>query len=95
MVLLFTSILTAFCRGILVSSSALFTSLTLKAAKFFNSFGRVKRQSQVWWSAEVEKAVSERRNTFAVARRSDEDCQAYISASRHASSVIANAKAEV
>ena len=39
--------------------------------------------------------VSERRKAFAAAHRSDEDCQAYISASRHASSVIAKAKTEV
>ena len=45
-------------------------------------------------SAEVEEAVSERRKTFATAHRSDEDRQAYISASRRASSVIAKAKAE-
>ena len=39
-------------------------------------------------------AVSERRKAFAAAHRSDEDRQAYISASRSASSVIAKAKAE-
>ena len=38
--------------------------------------------------------VSERCKAFAAAHRSDEDCQAYISASRRASSVIAKAKAE-
>ena len=38
--------------------------------------------------------VSERRKAFAAAHRSDEDRQAYISASRRASSVIAKAKAE-
>ena len=38
--------------------------------------------------------VRERRKTFAAAHRSDEDRQAYISASRRASSVIAKAKAE-
>ena len=42
----------------------------------------------------MEEAVSERRKAFAAAHRSDEDCQAYISASRRASSVIAKAKAE-
>ena len=42
----------------------------------------------------MEQAVSERRRAFATARRSDEDRQAYISASRRASSVIAKAKAE-
>ena len=43
----------------------------------------------------MEQAVSERRKAFAAAHRSDEDRQAYISASRRASSVIAKAKAEV
>ena len=38
--------------------------------------------------------VSEGRKAFAAAHRSDEDRQAYISAFRHASSVIAKAKAE-
>ena len=38
--------------------------------------------------------ISERRKVFAAAHRSDKDRQAYISASRRASSVIAKAKAE-
>ena len=42
----------------------------------------------------MEEAVSEKRKAFAVAHRSDEDRQTYISASRRASSVIAKAKAE-
>ena len=42
----------------------------------------------------MESAVSERRKAFAAAHRSDEDRQAYISASRCTSSVIAKAKAE-
>ena len=42
----------------------------------------------------MEVAVSERRKAFVAAHRSDEDRQAYISASRRASSVIAKAKAE-
>ena len=42
----------------------------------------------------MEEAVSERRKAFAAAHRSDEDLQAYISASRRASSVIAKAKPE-
>ena len=42
----------------------------------------------------MEEAVGERRKAFAAAHRSDEDRQAYISASRRASSVIAKAKAE-
>ena len=46
------------------------------------------------WSAKVNKAVSERHKAFAAAHRSDEDRQAFISAFRRASSVIAKAKAE-
>ena len=42
----------------------------------------------------MEQAVGERRKAFAAAHRSDEDRQAYISASRRASSVIAKDKAE-
>ena len=78
----------------LSSAAALFTSLTLNAAKSSIPFGRIKRSPKAWWSAEVESAVSERRKAFAAAHRSDEDCQAYISTSRRASSVIAKAKAE-
>ena len=58
--------------------------------QIFHSF----RPPKAWWSAEVEEAVSETRKAFAAAHRSDEDRQAYISASRHTSSVIAKAKAE-
>ena len=78
----------------LSSAAALFTSLTLNAAKSSIPFGRIKRPAKAWWSAEVEKAVSERRKAFAGARRSDKDRQVYISASRRASSVIAKAKTE-
>ena len=42
----------------------------------------------------MEEAVSERRKGFAAVHRSDEDRQAYISASRCASTVIVKAKAE-
>ena len=42
----------------------------------------------------MEEAVSERRRAFAAAHRRDEDRQAYISASRRASSVIAKTKTE-
>ena len=66
----------------------------MNAAKSSISFGRIKRPPKAWWSAEVEQAVGERRKAFATAHRSDEDRQAYISASRRASSVIAKAKAE-
>ena len=75
----------------LSSAAALFTSLAMNAAKSSIPFGRIKRPPKAWWSAEVEDAVGERRRAFATAHRSDEDRQAYISASRRASSVIAKA----
>ena len=78
----------------LFSAAAHFIFLALNAAKSFISFGRIKRHPKAWWSVEVEGAVSERRKAFAAAHRSDEDRQAYISASRRASSVIAKAMAE-
>ena len=78
----------------LSSAATLFTSLTLNAAKSSIPFGRIKCPPKAWWSAEVEEAVSERCNSFAAAHRSDEDCQAYITTSQRASSVIAKAKAE-
>ena len=78
----------------LSSAAALLTSLALNAAKSSVPFGRIKRHPKDWWSAEVEEAVSERRKAFAAAHRSDEGRQAYISASRRASSVIAKAKVE-
>ena len=71
-----------------------FATLTLNAAKSSIPFGRIKRPPKAWWSAEVEEALSKRRKAFAAAHRSDEDRQAYISASRRASSVIAKAEAE-
>ena len=74
-----------------LSSAALFTSLALNAAKSSILFGHIKRPPKAGWSAEVESAASERRKVFATAHRSDEDRQAYFSASRRASSVIANA----
>ena len=75
-------------------AAALFTSLALSAAKSYIPFGRIKRPPKVWWSPEVKGAVSERRKIFYAAHRSNEDRQAYISASRRASSVITKAKAE-
>ena len=79
----------------LSSTVALYTFLALNAVKFFIAFGRVKRQPQAWWSPEVEETVSVRRKAFAAAFKSDEDCQGDISFSRHTSSIIAKAKAEV
>ena len=78
----------------LSSAAALFTSLALNAAKSSIPFGRIKRRPKAWWSAEVKSVVSDKHKAFAAAHRSDEDHQAYISASRCASSVIAKAKAE-
>ena len=78
----------------LSSAAALFISLALNAAESSIPFGRIKRHPNAWWSAVVEGAVSERRKAFAAAHRSDEDRPAYISASRRASSVIAEPKAE-
>ena len=69
----------------LSSAAALFTSLALTVAKFSIPFGRIKRHLKAWWSAEVEGEVSERRKAFAAAHKSDEDRQAYISASRQSS----------
>ena len=77
----------------LFSAAALYTSLALNAVKSSIPFGRIKCHPKVWWSAEVESAVSKRRKAFVVAQGSDEDQQAYISASRCASSVIAKADA--
>ena len=78
----------------LSSAPALFTFLAPNAAKSSIPFGRIKRHPKAWWSAEMKGVVSERRKAFAAAHRSDEDRQAYISASRRASSVIAKAKIE-
>ena len=78
----------------LSSAAALFTYLTLNAAKSSIPFGHIKRLPKAWWSAEVEEAVSERRKAFTATRRSDEDCQAYISTTQCASSVITKAKTE-
>ena len=78
----------------LSSAAALFNSQALNAAKSSIPFGSIKRPPKAWWSAEVESAISERRKAFAAAYRRNEDRQAYISASRRASSVIAKAKTE-
>ena len=78
----------------LSSATAFFTYLALNAAKSSIPFRRIIRFPKAWWSAEVESAVRERCRAFAAAHRSNEDRQAYISASRRASSVIAKAKAE-
>ena len=78
----------------LFSAAALSVSLALNAVKSSIPFGRIKRHPKAWWSAEVERAISERCKAFTAAHGSDEDRQTYISASRRASSVIAKTKAE-
>ena len=65
----------------LSSAAALFSFLALNAAKSSILFGHIKRPPNAWWSAEMESAVSERRKAFDAAHRSNEDRQAYISAS--------------
>ena len=80
----FASYIDSYCPSAEEYSSL---SLSSAAAALFIS-------GKAWWSAEVEGAVGERRKAFAAAHRSDEDRQAYISASRRASSVIAKATAE-
>ena len=78
----------------LSSAAALFTSLALNAAKSSIPCGCIKRPLKTWGSSEGESAVSERRKAIVATHRSNEDRQAYLSASRHTLSVIAKAKAE-
>ena len=98
MTLLLTSTLTVLLqrnsRPLSSSGAAFFTSLTLNAAKFSISFGRIKRQPQARLSPEMEEAVSKTPKAFAAAHKSDKDRLVYICASGHASSVIAKAKAK-
>ena len=76
-----------------MKSLSLSSAAAPNAAKSSIPLGCIKRHPKVWWSAEVDGAISERRKAFATAYRSDEDRQAYISASRRALSVIAKAEA--
>ena len=78
----------------LSSAAALFTSLALNTAKSSIPFDCIKCPPKAWWSPEVEQAVSERRKAFAAAHRSNRDRQAYIFASRCASSVMTKTKTE-
>ena len=78
----------------LSSAAALFTTLTLNAAKSSIPFGCIKHHPKAWWSTEAKGAISERHKAFAAAHKSDEDHQAYISASQRTLSVIAKAEAE-
>ena len=49
-------------------AATLFTSLAQNATKFFISFGRIKRQSQSWWSRELEDKVTKRCEASAAVR---------------------------
>ena len=71
-------------------AATLFTSLSPNAATFFLLIDRVNLNL-----GEVEDSVSKRLETFAAAHRSNENCQTYVCASRHASSDLYKAKAEV
>ena len=51
----------SFC---LSSAAALFTSLTLHAAKSTIPFGRIKRQLNAWWSAKVKEVEKDERSTL-------------------------------
>ena len=87
----------SFCRRIFLftsSAAAFFTSLALNAPKSSFPFGRVQRQGQAWWSSEVEGVVRKKCKAFVSAPKSDEVRQAYFLVSRHASTVIAKAKAK-
>ena len=72
-------------RLFLFSLLLLSTSLALNVPKSSILFGCIKRHPNARRSAKVEEAVSERGKVFDAAHRSDEDRQAYISASRRAS----------
>ena len=78
----------------LSSVTALFTSLTLNAAKFSISFCCVKRLPQAWWSTEVEEAVSERHKAFVALIEVIKIVRLIFSASLHASPVITKSKAQ-
>ena len=92
--LIWSAYFDSYCPSAEEYSSVSLSSAALNAAKSSISFGRIKRHPKAWWSAEVKEAASETRKAFAAAHKSDEDRQAYISASRRASSIIAKAKPE-
>ena len=54
----------------LSSAAALYLSGT-ECGQIFHPFGRIKRRSKAWWSAEVKGAVSETGKAFAAAHKSD------------------------
>ena len=74
--------------------AALFTFLTLNAAKFSISFWRRQTPTSTLKSNELKKTVKERRKAFAAVYASNEDRQACISVPRYASSVIAKPRTE-
>ena len=78
---------------LLQRNTPLFLFTSINSAKFSIPFSQSKLQPQVWWSPEVEDAVSKRRNAFTAAYRSDKNHHFYISASQHSSSVITKIEA--
>ena len=60
----------------------------LNWCQIFHSFWPHPRPTTIWWSFEVEEAVGKRRKTFSFAHRSDEERQAYISASLYVTCLL-------
>ena len=96
--LLFTLILTVFLHRntplFFFHLQLLFIFFGTECGQSSHFFRLRQRHPQAWRSSQVEEAVSETGKAFVAAHKSDEDRQAYISASRHASCVIAKAKAK-
>ena len=92
--LLVTSIHTVISRRntplSLSSAAAALYRFDTKCGQIFHFFR--PRQSQAWWSPEREETVREKRKAFDAAHRSVEERQTYISAYRHAFSVIVKSR---
>ena len=71
-----------------------FSSVLLEAAKSSIPYGRTRQSPKAWWSPELDELVRERRKAYRKAHQSEEHRQAYLTASRSASSAIAKAKAD-
>ena len=79
----------SFCRGVFISAAAAAALFCTECGQIFHFFRpRQTPNSSPVWSPEVENAVGEMRKAFAAPYRSDDDGQAYISASQHTSPVI-------
>ena len=75
-------------------AAALFSKIVLQAAQSSVPFGRTHQPPKAWWSSELAELVKARRKAYRKAHLSEENRQAYLSASRAASVAIAKAKAE-